>query len=239
MRKNFKILTLTFLLTSCGVGHKACHEVIGDRGCSNFLTTPDHTDKLKDLRNKNREQDERLSEAETIIKLNTKRIELISGLQESFDIALQNVTNAVDGIIIPEIEMLNERLEDLDYNIANLDSNQQDFSAQVVMIETLLAETEQEIIDINNTLTFNDTYKEIPGCEHSYFVLYDSYGNIKDLFLTEGNGTVHGAWTLRNNRKYNLLIDDVVLCTNVQLKKNQKTLKYDDGTGLQTIDLSY
>lgn len=133
------------------------------------------------------------------------------------------------------LQVFDSRLTTIESTLSSIALN----STEIQLLQTELVTLQQDILSLNERIDQNDLFRDMPGCVHSYFVLYDATSKIKALWFTENDGTVAGAWEASHNQTYSLLIDGQTTCTQVKFDKNQKKLYYTNSQGSQVVDLSY
>lgn len=218
---NKLMLILLPVIVSCGAVNKHCGSDL--RFACDF-TFGENQEELK-------ETNGRLDKAEQRLLLVEERIDLLERLYDLNSELIKLNSNAVNDIVVPALDPLFAQLELLDERLDEHDLDLEDVAQE-------LQELQSAIAGIQETVQQNDVYKPIPGCQHSYFVLYKPNASIKTVYVTEDDGTVNGAWELQNKKTYSLLIDGAQVCSGLKLDKTQKKLYYNNGTS-QYIDLSY
>jgi len=248
-----RLLVLTFLLTSCGAinrncgsdGRVICDTLFGDLQKPVDIPQFDNSEnesKIRDL-------DTRLSLLERTVQLQSASIQSLQSLTEINTLAISANTAAINALVIPDITGLQAslsatqgRIDLLQARIEALEAvdtvTQAQLGVEITALETSILALNSQIQNIETTLAANDEYASIPGCEHSYFVLYNANGNIQTVYVSEEDGTVAGSWEILHNTTYSLLIDGTQVCTGLRLDKNNKKLYYNNGTPSE-IDLSY
>jgi len=219
-------VVLLGFLASCGAIEKNCG---GDlkRECDNIFGH-DYDERSQDNANDISKLQTKVDNIQSLVDAHDVRISMLEVVSELHATLISLNTNAVNNILIPG-------LQDLQSQLLNL---QIDVNQSLSQIQLELSGINNTIHSIQETVKQNDEYANIPGCEHSYFVLYSANGSIVDFYVTENDGTVNGAWQLQNNTNYNLAIDGNVVCTNVKIVKSSKKFYFNNGSSLE-IDLSY